>query len=68
MAHRAGVGAGSFIVVHLSCSPFLPHEQLLMAAVGGAVVVVLLSCVFCQLGEVAMWWGVLTSWLEWANT
>jgi hypothetical protein len=68
VAHRAGAGAGSFVVVHPSCSPFPPHEQLLMAAVGVAVVAVLPSCVFRQLGEVAMWWGVLTSWLEWAGT
>ena len=47
---------------------FHPREQLLTVAVGDAVVAVLPSRVFRQLGEVATWWRVLTSWLEWAGT
>jgi hypothetical protein len=66
VARRAGAGAGLYVIIHPSCSPFPPREQLLMAAVGVAVVAVLPSCVFRQLGEVATWWGVLISWLAWA--
>jgi len=63
VARRAGAGAGSYVVVRPSCCPFPPREQLLTAAVGVAVVAVLPSRVFRQLGVVATWRGVLTSWL-----
>jgi hypothetical protein len=57
VARRAGAGAGLYIVVRPSCSPFPPREQLLTAAVGVAVVAFLPSRVFRQLGVVVTWQG-----------